>query len=82
MVEAGGVRGAQSGCVGVVRVTDDRHVRIGVGDLVGIDPGDVRDHHVRQIRVVDGDQVMPGEQGLELPPEVEVDPTEQDRRHG
>src|SRR5439155_7381817 len=55
VVEAGGVRGAQPGGVGVVRVADDRHVRIGVGDLVRIDPGDVRDHHVREVGVVDRD---------------------------
>jgi predicted metal-dependent hydrolase len=31
--------------------------------------------------VVDRDQVMTREQGVEFPPKEEVDPTEQDRRH-
>jgi uncharacterized protein len=32
--------------------------------------------------MVDGDQAMPTQQGLELSPDEEIDPTEQDRRHG
>ena len=37
------MRGAKAGCVGVVREADDRDLRIGVRDLHGIDPRDVRD---------------------------------------
>src|ERR1700693_6151016 len=41
LVEPGGVPGAQAGRVGVVRIAQDRHVGIRVGDLLGIDAGDV-----------------------------------------
>src|SRR3954451_13515788 len=81
LVESGGVRGLQSGRVGVVREADDRDVRICVCDLLGVDAGDVDDHEVGQVCVVDCDEVMLGQQGLELPPEKEIDPTQQDRRH-
>ena len=37
---------AQPGRVGVVREADDRDVRVRVGDLVRLDPGDVRDHEL------------------------------------
>jgi Domain of unknown function (DUF309) len=76
------VRGAQSGGVGVVRVTEDRHVEVRVGDLLRIDARDVDDHEVRRIRVLDRDEVVVGQERLELPPEEEIDPTQQDRRHG
>src|SRR5215469_18667582 len=42
LVEAGGVRGAEPGGVGVIRETDDRDVGIRIGHLVRIDPRDVR----------------------------------------
>src|SRR3954452_4370056 len=37
LVESGGVRGLQSGRVGVVRVAEDGHIGIGVGHLFGVD---------------------------------------------
>src|SRR3954451_5359574 len=43
LVEAGGVRGAQTGRVGVVRVAENGDLEVGVGDLLGIDARDVRD---------------------------------------
>src|SRR6185437_14953051 len=46
LVEAGGVAGTQSGGVRVIRVPEDRYVRVRVGDLLGVDPGDVDDHEV------------------------------------
>ena len=81
LVEAGGVRGPQSGRVGVVREADDRDVRIGVGDLVRVDPRDVRDHELGLVDGVGGDEVVPGQERLELATEEEVDPRQQDRRH-
>ena len=82
LVEPGGVGGPETRRVGVVRVAEDRDVRLGVGDLGRVDPGDVHDHEVRRVDVIDRDQVMAGQQRLELAPEEEVDPTQQDRRHG
>src|SRR5947199_9663929 len=49
LIEAGGVRGAQAGRVGVVRVAQDRHVGVRVGDLDGVDSRDVGDHELRRI---------------------------------
>src|SRR3954452_1505496 len=81
LIEAGGVCAAQAVRVGVVREAQDRDLRIGVGDLVRVDPRDVRDHTVGRVDALDGDQVMAGEQPLELPTEEEVDAHQQDRRH-
>src|SRR3954468_5996405 len=81
LVEAGSVAGGQAGGIGVVRVADDRPARGGVRALPGIDPGDVDDHEIRRIGVIDRDQVMLREERLELAPEEQVDPTQQDRRH-
>ncbi len=53
-----------------------------VHDLVGVDARDVGDHEVGRVDAVRGDQVVIGEQPLELPPEEEVDPRKQDGRHG
>src|SRR4051812_25629324 len=75
LVEAGGVAGPQAGGVGVVRVAEDRHVRVGVRNLAGIDPGYVDDHEIRRVGVIDRDQVMVREERLELAPEEQVDPT-------
>src|SRR5947209_4630939 len=82
LIEAGGDAGPQAGRVGVVRVAEDRHVRIRVGDLLGVDARDVDDHEVRRVRMVDRDEMMLGQERLELPTEEEIDPTQQDRRHG
>jgi predicted metal-dependent hydrolase len=66
----------------VVREPDDGHVRVRVDDLVRIDASDVGDHEVRPIDAVRRHEMVRGEKPLELAPEEEVDPTEQDRRHG
>src|SRR4051794_34128384 len=81
LIESGRVRSAQPGRVGVVRVAEDRHVGVRVGDLLGLDSADVGDHRIGQLRALGRDEVMVRKQGLELPAEEEVDPTEQDRRH-
>ena len=49
LVEAGGVRAAQPVGVRVVREAEQRHVRIRVGDVVGVDPRDVGDHEVGRV---------------------------------
>ena len=72
---------AQSGRVGVVREAEDRDVRIRLDDVVGIDARDVADHEVGRRDRVGGDEAMARQHRLELPPEEEVDPCEQDRRH-
>ena len=81
LIESGGVRSSEAGRVGVVRVAKDRNVRKCVGDFLSIDARDVRDHELRCIRVVDCDEVMLRQERLELPPEEEIDPTQQDRGH-
>jgi uncharacterized protein len=65
----------------MVREPDDGHVGVRVDDLVGIDTSDIRDHEVGQIDAVGRHEVVPREKPLELAPEEEVDPTQQDRRH-
>src|SRR5204862_4568157 len=81
LVESGCVRGPQAGGVGVVRIAQDRDVRVRVRDLLGIYARDVRDHELGRVRVVDRDEVMLGQERLELAPEEEIDATQQDRRH-
>src|SRR3954465_1641555 len=58
LVESGGVRSLQTGRVGVVREAENRDVRVGVRDLICLDTGDVDDHELRQVCVVDRDEVM------------------------
>ena len=65
----------------MVRVAQDRDVGIGVRDLLRVDARDVGDHELGRVRMVDRDEVMLGQERLELPPEEEIDPAQQDRRH-
>src|SRR5688572_18866642 len=81
LVEARLVRTTQSGGVRVAREADDRDVRIGIGDLVRLDAGDVRDHELGRLDRVRRDELMAREQHIELAAEEEIDPREQDRRH-
>src|SRR5258705_5501251 len=64
LVETGRVAGSQAGRVGVVRVAEDRHVGVRVGDLLGIDAGDVDDDEGRRIGVIDRDETMLGQELL------------------
>src|SRR5581483_359191 len=82
LVEAGGVRAAQSGRVGVAREADDRDVGPRVGDLLRLDPRDVGEHELGLRDRVRRDQVVTREKRLELAPEEEIDPNKQDRCHG
>ena len=68
--------------VGVVREPEDRRLRPGVRDLVGVDPRDVADHEIGWIGAVARDETMPVERPFEPRAEHEIDPDEQDRRHG
>jgi nitrite reductase/ring-hydroxylating ferredoxin subunit len=82
LVEAGLMGAPQSSGVRVTSETEDRYLRIRIRDVDRIDAADVRDHEIRPVRTVGRDEMMPREQGLELAPKVDIDPTEQDRRHG
>src|SRR2546423_194158 len=81
LIEARLVRPAQTGRVGVAAEADDRDLRIRVCDIVGIDTTDVGDDEIGPVGAVRRHEVMAGQQGLELAPEEEIDPTQQDRRH-
>ena len=82
LVETGGVRALEPGLVGVVREADDRDVRPRVDDLLRLDARDVDDDEVGRVDAVGRDEVVAVQESLELPPEEEIDPCEQDRRHG
>src|SRR5689334_4188364 len=71
LVESGRVGRLQTGRVGVVRVPQDGHVGVGVGDLLGLDTRDVHDDEVGLVGVIDRDEVVLGQQGLELAPKEE-----------
>ena len=81
LIESGGMRATQPGRVGVVREAEDRHVGVAVGDVAGVDPRDVRDHEVGRLHAVRGREPMLRKQRLELAPDEEVDPAQEDRRH-
>ena len=81
LVESCRVRATQPLGVGVVRVAQYRHVRVGVCDVVRVDPRDVGDHKIGWLDPVRRLEAMLWQKRLELPPDEEVDPTEEDRRH-
>ncbi len=80
-VEAGRVRPAEPGGVRMVREAEDRDVREPVGDVVRIDPCNVGDYEIGRLDTVGGLEAVLREERLELAPEEEVDPCEQDRSH-
>jgi hypothetical protein len=61
---------------------ENRYLRIRLGYVHRIDAADVRDHEIGPVHAVGRDEVMSREQGLELAPKEDIDPTQQDRRHG
>ena len=81
LVEPRRVRAPQSLRVGVVRVTEDRHVGVVVGDIVRVDPRDVGDHEVGSLDPVRRLEAMLRQERLELAPDEEVDPAQEDRCH-
>ena len=72
---------AQTGGVGVVRVTENRHVRVVVGDVGRVDARDVCDHEIGRVDPIRGLETVLRQERLELRSDEEVDPTQQDRRH-
>ena len=82
LVEPGRMSALESRLVGVIRVPEDRDVRPGIDDFLRLDPRDVCDHEVRRVDAVARDQPMARKQPLQFSAEEEVDPDEQDRRHG
>jgi len=81
LVEAGFVSASQSRGVGVIGETENRDIRIGVRDLVRVDPSDIRNHEIRRVDAVDRDEVITRKKSFELAAKVEVDSRQQDRRH-
>ena len=81
LVESGCVRAAQPGGVRVIRVAEDRDVRVVVRDVVRVDPSDVGDHEVGRIDPFRRREPVLGKHRLQLAADEEVDPTQQDRRH-
>ena len=66
LVEPGGVRALQPGCVGVVREAEDRRLGPRVGDLLRLDPRDVAITRSGVSALSRRDELVPGEQPLEL----------------
>ena len=81
LVEPCSMSPAQSLRVGVVRVPQDRHVGVGVRDVVRVDARDVRDHEIGWLDPVRRLEAVLRQQRLELAPDEEVDPAQEDRRH-
>ena len=81
LVETGRVRAPEPGGVGVIRVAEDRNVREVVGDVVRVDPRNVGDHEVGWLDPVRRLEAMLRQKRLELPPDEEVDPAQEDRCH-
>ena len=81
LVESGRVRAAQAGRVGVIRVTENRDIRVRLRNVYSVDARDVRDHEIGRLDAVDRHETMLRQDPLELAPDEEVDPTQQDRRH-
>jgi hypothetical protein len=81
LVESGRVRAAQPGRVGVIRIPENRDIRVRIRNVHSVDARDVRDHEIGRLDAVDGHETMLRQDPLELAPDEEVDPTQQDRRH-
>ena len=81
LVEARGMRAPQALRVGEVRVAENRHVGVAVRDVVRIDPRDVGNHEVGWLDPVRCLEAMLRQERLELAPNEEVDPAQEDRRH-
>ena len=80
-VEPGRMGSAEPVGVGVIREADDRHIQIGVGDIVGIDARDIGNHEVGRLDPVRCFEPMLREERLEFASEEHLDPTQEDRRH-
>ena len=81
LIESRSMGTPQSLRVGVVRVAEDRHVGVVVGDVIRVDPRNVGDHEVGWLDPVRCLEAMLWQERLELAPNEEVDPAQEDRRH-
>jgi hypothetical protein len=81
LVEPGGMGAPQSLRVGVIRIAEYRHVGVVVGDVVCVDARNVGDHEIGWLNPIGRLEAMLRQEGLELPPDEEVDPAEEDRCH-
>lgn len=81
LVEPGGMSAPQALGVGVVGVAEDRHVGVGVRDVVRVDARYVGDHEIGWPDPVRRLEAMLRQDRLELAPDEEVDPAQEDRRH-
>lgn len=81
LVEPGGMSAPQSLGVGVIRVAEDRHVGVVVRHVVRIDARNVGDHEIGWPDPVCCLEAMLRQDRLELAPNEEVDPAQEDRRH-
>ena len=81
LVETGGVRPTEACSVRVIRVAEDRDVRVVVRNIVRVDSRNVGDHEIGRIDRVRRRESVLGKHRLQLAADEEVDPTQQDRRH-
>jgi hypothetical protein len=75
------MRTPESDRIGVVRESENRDLGPRLGDVFGFDPREVANDQIRWVDAVPSHQPMVGEKPVELRPEEQVDPHEQDRRH-
>ena len=81
LIESGGMRAPQTGCVGVIRVPEDRDVRVRLRDVRRVDARDVGDHEIGRLDSLMRLERVLGQQRLELAADEEVDAAEENRRH-
>src|SRR5581483_3809977 len=67
--------------VRVIGEAEQRHVRVRVGDVVGVDARDVRDDDIGWVDPVARLEAVLRKQRLEFSSEEQLDPNEQDRGH-
>lgn len=73
--------GAEARRVGVVRIPENRNVGPVLSNIYRVDTRYVADDQVGRSGRVLGDELMRGQEPLQLTAEEEIDPHEQDRRH-
>ena len=81
LIEPGRMSGAEARRVGVVRIPENRNVRPALSNIYRVDTRYVADDQVGRSGRVLGDELMRGQEPLQLTAEEEIDPHEQDRRH-
>jgi hypothetical protein len=81
-VETRFVRRSEPRRIRVRGEAEDGDVRVRLGDLVRVHPGEIDDHEIGRIDAVGGREPVAVEQHVELASKEEIDPNQQDRRHG